>query len=140
MFHGTKKANIDQIIQHGFDARYAKSGYLGSGIYCTENSALADSFTDDTKAIFFGRFLLGEVSQTTVGVGGQFPNTTGTASLTGNQRLAPTRIVYHEGEGRQITTHYDSVGALYPTYNCPFWAVYANDQTYPDYLIYYQYR
>lgn len=83
LYHGTKAKHVDQIIQHGLDARYARSGYLGmslytaavtnyialgSGIYCTDNSALANAFTDEGKVIFFGRFLLGEVSQTNVAV------------------------------------------------------------------------
>jgi len=130
LYHGTKlKKSAETIIETGLDARLSNPGYLGYGIYCTDNSALADQFTDGIeRTVFYGRFLLGETQQLDYK----------TFSRDSSTRIGPPRTIYHEGEDRNLSTHYDSVGALYPAWNCPFWAIFSNDQTYPDYLVYYR--
>ena len=50
-FHGTRPQNVGNILQHNFDERLTKKGYMGRAIYFAKEFTKAWKFASCTKCV-----------------------------------------------------------------------------------------
>ncbi|XP_061184934.1 uncharacterized protein LOC133192948 [Saccostrea echinata] len=124
-FHATKSQYVDVICSQGLDSRLAASGRLGAGVYGAEVASKSHQYAgcdnQNRYPMFLVRMSLGDIYLTNSG---------------GNYKRPPCKICTNP----VCVTHqeiHDSVVANGGAFSDREFVVYDRNQSYPEYLIWY---